>query len=267
MPVAQKSDITIWARRAARRARRARRPAIKRLRRQAKLLRRQARALPKRIERARRAAYRLYNRRLRWTYARDLSRIPSREELPALLNRRRLVGDGAEIGVKLGKYSDFLLARWNGRRLISIDPWLEAPADEYVDGANVAQARHEDFHARTRERLERYGPRSEIWRLTSLEAAGRVPDAGLDFAYIDARHDYDSVLEDLGAWFPKVRPGGIIAGHDYADVVLPNGIFGVKSAVDEFFGVRGIRVHSTEGRQPAEMFPSWIVEVPGPGPS
>ena len=57
----------------------------------------------------------------------------------------------------------------------------------------------------------------------------------MDFVYIDARHDYESVLEDLNAWFHKVKPGGILAGHDYADGMLPQGDFGVKSAVDEFF--------------------------------
>ena len=35
--------------------------------------------------------------------------------------------------------------------------------------------------------------------------------------FIDARHSYDAVLEDLNAWWPKIRPGGILAGHDYVD--------------------------------------------------
>ena len=84
----------------------------------------------------------------------------------------------------------------------------------------------------------------------------------MDFVYIDARHDYESVLEDLDAWCPKMKPGGIIAGHDYVDGMFAQGDFGVKSAVDEFFGERGIPVHGTKGPSPVELFPSWIVEVP-----
>lgn len=33
--------------------------------------------------------------------------------------------------------------------------------------------------------------------------------------YVDARHDRKGVLADLEAWWPKVRPGGILAGHDF----------------------------------------------------
>jgi hypothetical protein len=44
-----------------------------------------------------------------------------------------------------------------------------------------------------------------------------VPDASLDYVYVDARHDYCGVKEDLEAWWPKLRRGGILAGHDYLD--------------------------------------------------
>ena len=101
--------------------------------------------------------------------------------------------------------------------------------------------------------------------MTSVEAAARVSDHSFDFVYIDARHDYESVKEDLEAWSAKVRPGGILAGHDYVDGDLPQGEFYVKSAVDEFFGARGIPVHSTEGPSAVEMFPTWVVEVPEAG--
>jgi hypothetical protein len=65
---------------------------------------------------------------------------------------------------------------------------------------------------------------------TSLEAAKLVADESLDFCFIDASHDYDNVIADIHAWFPKVKQGGVIAGHDYPDWE------GVKKAVDEFFG-------------------------------
>ena len=49
-------------------------------------------------------------------------------------------------------------------------------------------------------------------------------------------------MADLCAWFPKVREGGIIGGHDYG-----RSEFGVTRAVDEFFGRFGWRVHAEGG--------------------
>lgn len=175
----------------------------------------EARLLRKRWRNARRLVRRACERRHRPTYGRSLAHVPSRDEIPELLNRRGLLGDAVEIGVKAGRYSELLLSSWRGRRLVSVDPWLAADPEAYVDRANVAQDQHERYCEQTKRRLARHGPRSEIWRLTSTQAAQRVARASLDFVYIDARHDYASVLEDLEAWFPRVRPGGIIAGHDY----------------------------------------------------
>lgn len=107
-----------------------------------------------------------------------------------------------------------------------------------------------------------FGARSEIWRLTSLQGAERLADGAVDFVFIDARHDYASVLEDLGAWFPKVRSGGILSGHDYVTGRFPQGDFGVRRAVDQFFGERGIAVFTTQPRPPTDPFPTWLVQVP-----
>jgi FkbM family methyltransferase len=89
----------------------------------------------------------------------------------------------------------------------------------------------------------------------------RVPHHSLDFVYLDARHDYASVLEDLEAWFDKVRPGGVLSGHDYIDGDFAAGVFGVKSAVNEFFEARGIPVYSTLLDEP---WLTWFVEIPAP---
>jgi hypothetical protein len=230
-----------------------------------KAVRGKLRALRRRWKYTRRGVRRIYNRRYRFTYRRTIDHVPARDELPALLNARGLNGRGAEIGVKQGKYSDELLSNWHGDELVSIDPWLSADPEEYVDRSNVAQDEFDRYYEETRERLSGFGSRSSIWRMTSVEAAAQVPDHSFDFVYIDARHDYESVKEDLEAWCAKVRPGGILAGHDYVDGDLPQGEFYVKSAVDEFFGERDIHVHSTEGPSAVEMFPTWIVEVPDDG--
>ena len=69
-------------------------------------------------------------------------------------------------------------------------------------------------------------------RMASLDAVNRFEDDSLDFVFIDASHEYEDVKNDIIAWFPKVKSGGIIAGHDY--YVGPTDHFpGVKRAVNE----------------------------------
>jgi hypothetical protein len=195
---------------------------------------------------------------LRPSYTRARPIMAIRTELPVLLNRRGLLGIGAEVGVKRGHFSQDLLSAWHGAQLISIDPWLADPSGGYHDKANVTQEQHDAYFAETMERLRPFGDRSAIWRMVSTEAAAAIDPGSLDFVYIDARHDHDSVLEDLAAWFPLVRPGGVIAGHDYINGVRAEGEFGVRRAVDEFFADHALRVTSTFADAP---WPSWLVVV------
>lgn len=176
-----------------------------------------------------------------------------------VLNARNLLGTAVEVGVDEGIFSDYILSWWKGARLISVDAWMEMSAEEYTDACNTAQASMEEKHARTQALLARHAERSEIRRELSVEAAARFDRHSLDFVYLDARHDYAGVTEDLNAWFEKVRPGGLMAGHDYNDGVFFEGVHGVRSAVDTFFGERSIPVRHTYTDVPAT---SWIVESP-----
>jgi hypothetical protein len=96
--------------------------------------------------------------------------------------------------------------------------------------------------------------RAIMLRASSDKAADMFGDSTLDFVYIDANHSYECVKKDLETWYPKVRSGGFICGHDYLDIdwlkddsFAENGIdkhiyaggaycgvFGVNPAVDEF---------------------------------
>jgi hypothetical protein len=196
---------------------------------------------------------------IRVTYSTPRPVLPHRLDLPLLLNRRGLVGCGAEVGVKRGEYSEVLLEGWSGRHLISIDPWLSAPETDYVDVANVAQETHDRYYEETVDRLARFGERSTVWRMTGSEAADRIPAHCLDFVYLDARHDYVSVKQDLDTWMEKLRPGGILAGHDYLDGTFAEGHFGVKSAVDELGAAHGLSVRATFADPP---WRSWHVVIP-----
>lgn len=66
-------------------------------------------------------------------------------------------------------------------------------------------------------------------RAISWEAAQKYADNSLDFVFIDAAHDYESVKKDINAWYPKIKKEGILAGHDYTWCI------DVKNAVDDFF--------------------------------
>jgi predicted O-methyltransferase YrrM len=67
-------------------------------------------------------------------------------------------------------------------------------------------------------------------RKDSSSAASDYLNATLDFVFIDADHSYEGVKKDIVAWLPKVKKGGVLAGHDYAWTP------GIRQAVDEVFG-------------------------------
>ncbi len=87
--------------------------------------------------------------------------------------------------------------------------------------------------------LERYELSKSIQYLESdsVSAAKAFPDNSVDFLFIDASHDYESVRDDIAAWYPKVKLGGIIAGHDYANE-FQGVIRAVKEAFPEGYEVR-----------------------------
>ncbi len=72
----------------------------------------------------------------------------------------------------------------------------------------------------------------------SVGAAAIFADASVDFVFLDANHSYESVVNDLRAWWPKIRPGGMLAGHDYTWT-------GVRRAVHEFFGHSDLGIPSS----------------------
>ena len=51
-------------------------------------------------------------------------------------------------------------------------------------------------------------------QMASIAAAATFADATLDFVFIDADHSYEAAKADIAAWRSKVKPGGILCGHD-----------------------------------------------------
>lgn len=66
---------------------------------------------------------------------------------------------------------------------------------------------------------------------TSVRAAARIADSSVDWVFIDALHDYASVRDDIRAWAPKVKPGGLISGHDYGRAGVTDAVLAAFSEV------------------------------------
>ena len=83
--------------------------------------------------------------------------------------------------------------------------------------------------------------------------ASQHPDQSLDFVYLDSDHKYQSVKSEIEAWYPKVKVGGILAGHDYIERSHIEE-FGVIQAVTEFIEQENLTLHTTD-----EQFATWWV--------
>jgi hypothetical protein len=193
--------------------------------------------------------------------------LTRREHLGPLLTRLGLLGLGAELGVHKGEFAETILHDWPGS-LILVDTWRHM--DGYLDSWNVNDAEAERNLEEARNRLACFGDRAAFWRMESGEAATRVQDGHLDFVYIDANHAYDAVRRDLALWYPKVRSGGLVSGHDYFDARADRDLepdlstlgeavpsheltsYGVQSAVDAFAHEHGYIVQTTN-----EELPTW----------
>jgi predicted O-methyltransferase YrrM len=80
---------------------------------------------------------------------------------------------------------------------------------------------------------------------TTMDAAG-FWNQPIDYLYVDADHSYDSVMADLLAWVPHVKPGGLILGDDYGSDMYP----GVRMAWDAFECMYGLRLSRYQSNPP-----------------
>ena len=180
-----------------------------------------------------------------------------RAHFPLLLNEWGLLEVGVEVGVCRGEHAANILSLWPGF-LHLIDPWAK------VEGYEEEYDQEENFKA-TLAATEQYSGRYLIHRKTSLEAAGDFEDQSLDFVYLDANHAYEAVRDDLEAWWPKVKVGGMLAGDDYGiieeqwvDFGHGRVRFGVKRSVDEFAKKRRKNIS-------INILANWKNMIPGKG--
>jgi len=143
---------------------------------------------------------------------------------------------GAEIGVLRGAYSKVLCEKNPNMKLYCVDPYL---AYEGFLPGEPNQAEQDDIFEECKGVLSPYN--CEFIRKMSVDASKDFEKGSLDFIYLDANHRFEHVVNDLVAWIPKVRPGGIISGHDFHrmsertdlknnPVHIPPALFGYTSA-------------------------------------
>lgn len=140
---------------------------------------------------------------------------------------------GVEIGVKEGRFTLYMLENNPKLEMICIDPWMAQ--DE--GNETYTEWNFNDIYNQYTRAIEPYQDRVTEFRCMSDEAVKFIKPLSLDFCFIDAQHDYDSVLNDIVKWISKIKPGGLLCGHDYNPVKFP----GCVDAVDQAFNKKAMK--------------------------
>ena len=136
-----------------------------------------------------------------------------------------------EVGVAFGRSLAYLAQRTSIlMRIVGVDVWKEhMGGDNLPPDVFARQVAHGTPRQACEANLRACGvlDRVELLGCGSIEAAKMFEDESIDLVFIDACHEMAQVRADIDAWWPKVRVGGKLAGHDYSIDQFP----GVVSAV------------------------------------
>lgn len=151
---------------------------------------------------------------------------------------------------------------WRGRSTIAMAEFIresgkriEFTAVDHFQGSEEHQAELEATGDDLMDLFDRHARAAGVRELihlipcASVEAAQRVADLSCDLVYLDASHDAESVAADIHAWWPKVKHGGHLAGHDWG-----GNWPGVTRAVTEFVQREGLPLE--------ELGSTWTVRKP-----
>lgn len=146
-----------------------------------------------------------------------------------LVENCRPDGTIVELGAWKGRSSAFLVVEAKNKspniKIHIVDTWLGS--GEHTAG--MTDGLYEKFISNMSPLNGHYQPH----RMTTDEAAPLFEDGSLDAVFIDADHTYDAVKKDIANWMPKIRKGGILAGHDYIHT-WPGVIQAVNESISGF---------------------------------
>lgn len=160
--------------------------------------------------------------------------IKFRKDLGLLLSHFSLPRVVCEVGNAEGRFSQEI-CQWGIDRLYMIDLWQRI-VGQSGDG-NFPNEWHENNFMEAMQRTSQWQHKVTVLRGLAKDMIPMIPDNSLGIVYIDAAHDYDSVVSDLVLSFKKVVSGGIISGHDYL------GYPSVNRAVNDFCGNCGYKIN------------------------
>ena len=135
------------------------------------------------------------------------------------------IGKSDLVGVEVGTfegYNSLGICRFIPiKRLYCIDPYKKyhCVVGDYME--QFSQAQWERFYREAQERLRDFPV--EFIHESSVEGAEKVPNE-LDFVYLDGDHSVGGVFNDLKTWYPKVKSGGKIGGHDFLSPSVKQGL-------------------------------------------
>lgn len=135
--------------------------------------------------------------------------VPVIHKLVAMTDAKKVCEIGSWVGESTSHWANAI--KDNGGKVVSVD-WFKGNIGTGLDTiANTVDV-YEIFISN----MVELGIRDmvEVFHMESVEAVKFINDESMDIVFIDASHDYENVSKDISAWYPKVRRGGIICGHD-----------------------------------------------------
>jgi hypothetical protein len=122
----------------------------------------------------------------------------------------------AEIGVYKGDFTREILRVGEPRELHLLDGWWEVEGETYEnewygwEGVSDTRAAYREV-----ERIVAEHPECQIHFGDDLETLPTFPDHYFDWVYLDSSHKYEHTKRELALLARKVKPEGIISGHDW----------------------------------------------------